>query len=119
MTEQTLNQLQRYAEIIVAGKPEPPTQLEKDAWAANNDFLNGKTPKMDLDEADRIMKAYLAKPNMTAQQWLDLEKEVNQFLAERVNCYDPMYRPHAHTIGVLYKMCEAIRLTQAEEKSNT
>ena len=119
MTEQTLNQLQRYAEIIVSGKPEPPTQLEKDAWAANNDFLDGKTPKMDLDEADRIMKAYLAKPKMTDQQWLDLEKEVTQFLAEQVDCFEPMYRPHAHTMGVLHRICEAIRMTRDEEASDS
>ena len=91
------------------------TPLERKAWKTCDDILAGNHPEMDWREADRITDAYLAKPNMTKQQWLDLEKEVNQFLADRVDCSDPEYRPFAHEMGVLHRMCEAIRLTQEEE----
>ena len=119
MTDEVKDKLKRYADIIVEGKPEPMTPLERKAWKTCDDILAGNPPEMDWREADRITDAYLAKPDMTEQQWLDLEKEVNQFIVDQVDCFDPEYLPFAHEMGVLHRTCEAIRLTQEEKTAGS
>lgn len=118
MIKEVEERLTGYAQRIVDGKLEPMTPKERAAQAAFIEILETKTPSMDEDEVYRILDAYRAKPNMTDQQWLDLEKEVHQFLQEAVDVTEPMYLPFAHEMGVLHRTCEAIRMTQNEKSSD-
>lgn len=119
MTKDVEEKLNRYAEMIVGGKPEPPTPEERAAGKAFIDILEGKPTDMDEDEVYRLLDAYREKPDMTHQQWLDLEKEVDQFLENEVNCWEPEYLPFAHEMGVLHRTCEAIRIMQQEEEETS
>ena len=116
MTKEVEERLDKYAEMIVQSKPEPPTPEERAAGKAFIDILEGKPTDMDEAEVYRILDEYRAKPNMTHQQWLDLEKEVCQFLKEEVDLTDPMYLPFAHEMGVLHRICDGIRIMQEEEE---
>ncbi|OUQ41850.1 hypothetical protein B5E65_10025 [Gemmiger sp. An120] len=114
MTEQAKKQLEFYRTMILSGKKGVPDPEEEQAQQDIIAILNGERPVLDREKRESAIAHYLARPRLTDDEWLELEKEVRQFIEDEGLSLDDL-GAFAHDAGeTLTMVCNSIR----HEKEN-
>ena len=109
MTEQAKKQLEVYRTMILSGKKGMSDPEEEQAQQDIIAILNGEEPVLDREMRESAISHYLARPRLTDDEWLELEKEVRQFIDDEGLSLDDL-GSFAHDAGeTLTMVCNGIR----------